>query len=141
MFVRPVIPIFDSFNTSLQAEEPLIHVLYHSNLRLYCSLLLRFILPEVISESEDVLSIDLKEPDISINFNSIFIATMTKQYATDSDTFGTKYLNKLIYTLVKLVLNPFILLILHSIFSTIRKICTDGRQNFRKRRYTRPCIY
>ena len=56
-------------------------------------------------------------------------------------TFGTKYLNKLIYTLVKLVLNPFILLILHSIFSTIRKICTDGRQNFRKRRYTRPCIY
>ena len=94
MFVQSVIPIFDSFNTSLQAEEPLIHVLYHSNLRLYCSLLLRFILPEVISESEDVLSIDLKEPDISINFNSIFIATMTKQYATDSDTIGTSELKK-----------------------------------------------
>ena len=45
MFVLSVIPIFDSFNTFLQAEEPLIHILYHSTLRLHRSLLSRFILP------------------------------------------------------------------------------------------------
>ena len=57
-------------------------------------------------------------------------------------TFGPKYLNKLIYTLANLVLTSdfakVLLLIpqsnLHceSIFSTIRKICTTGRQNVRK---------
>ena len=39
IFIQSVIPIFDSFNTFLQAEEPLIHILYHSTLRLYRSLL------------------------------------------------------------------------------------------------------
>ena len=45
MFVQSVISVFDSFNTFLQAEEPLIHILYYSTLRLYRSLLSRFILP------------------------------------------------------------------------------------------------
>ena len=47
MFVQSVTPIFDSFNTFLQAEEILIidsyTVLYHSTLRLYRSLLSAFI--------------------------------------------------------------------------------------------------
>ena len=60
MFVQSVIPIFDSYNTFLQAEEPLIHILYHSTLRLYRSLLPRF---QVNSESDDVLSIDLEDTD------------------------------------------------------------------------------
>ena len=34
MFVQSVIPLFDSFNTFLQAEEPFIHVLYQSTMRL-----------------------------------------------------------------------------------------------------------
>ena len=59
MFVQSVIPIFDNFNTFLQAEEILIHILYHSTLNLYRSVLSKFILPEVISESDDVLSMDL----------------------------------------------------------------------------------
>ena len=56
MYVQSVIPLFDSFNTFLQAEEPAIHILYHSTLRLYRSLLSRFILLEVISYSDDVLN-------------------------------------------------------------------------------------
>ena len=68
MFAQPVIPMFDSFNTFLQAEEPLIHILYHSNLRLYRSLLSNFILPEVISESDIVFSIDLEDPDVLKEF-------------------------------------------------------------------------
>ena len=54
MFVQSVIPISDSFNTFLQADEPLIHTLYHSSFRLYCSLVSIFILFEVISESDDI---------------------------------------------------------------------------------------
>ena len=52
MFVQSVTPIFDSFNTFLQAEETFIidsyTVSYHSTLRLYRSLLSTFILLEVI---------------------------------------------------------------------------------------------
>ena len=48
MFIQSVIPIFDSFNTFLQNEEPLIQILYHSTLR-FCHLLLsRFTQREVI---------------------------------------------------------------------------------------------
>ena len=81
MFVQSVIPIFDRFNTLLQTEEALIHSLYHSTLHLYRSLFSRFLLPEVISESDDVLGIDLVVPDVFKDFNSISIQTMTKQYS------------------------------------------------------------
>ena len=52
MFVYFVIPMFDIFNTFLQAKEPLSLILFHFTVHLYCSLLSRFILPEVISESD-----------------------------------------------------------------------------------------
>ena len=55
MFMQSVILIFDSFNSFMQAEEPLIYIFYHATLRWCRSLLSRFILPEVISESEDAL--------------------------------------------------------------------------------------
>ena len=87
MFVKSAIPIFDSFNTFLQAEEPLIprttDILYHSTLLLHCSLLLRFILSEVISEYDDVLSIDLEGSDFLKDFNSIFVGAITKQYTRE----------------------------------------------------------
>ena len=72
MFVQSIIPILNSFKTFLQAKEPLIHILYHSTLRLYRSLLSRFILLEVVSESYDVLIIDLEDPDVLKDFNSVF---------------------------------------------------------------------
>ena len=34
MFIQSVIPIFNSFTTFLEAEKPLIHIFYHSTLRL-----------------------------------------------------------------------------------------------------------
>ena len=73
LFVQSVTSILDNFNSFLQAEEPLINILYHFTLRLCRSLLLRFILPEVISESNE-----LEDSDISEDFNSIFIGAMTK---------------------------------------------------------------
>ena len=89
MFVQSVIPIFDSFNTFLRAEEPLIHILYHSALRLHRSLVSRLILSEVISQSDDVQSINLEDSHVLKDFNIIFIGAMTKQYARDSDIIGS----------------------------------------------------
>ena len=83
-----------SFNTFLQAKEPLIYILYHSTLRLYRSLLSRFILPEVIAEPDGVQSIDLEDPDVLKDFNSVFIGTVTKQYARDSHIIGTSQYKK-----------------------------------------------
>ena len=94
MFFQSVIPIFDSFNTFLQSEEPLIHVLHQSAIRLYRSLLTRFIHAEVISSSEDVLSIDLDNPDFAKGDNEISIGAMTKQYARDNDIIGTSQYKK-----------------------------------------------
>ena len=92
MFVKSLIPIFHSFNTILQPKEPLIPILHHSTLRLYCLLLSIFIRPEFISESDNKLSFDLEDPD----FNSIFIGAMTKQHSRDSDIVGTSEYKKLL---------------------------------------------
>ena len=35
LFIQSVIPIFDSFDQFLQAEEPFIHILYHYTLFLF----------------------------------------------------------------------------------------------------------
>ena len=48
---------------------------------------------EVISESDDVLSIDLEDPDVFKEFNSIFIGAMAQQYAKDSDIIRTSEYN------------------------------------------------
>ena len=63
-------------------------------MRLYRSLLSRFILPEVITEPDCAQSIDLKDPDVLKDFNSVFIGTMTKQYARDSHIIGTSEYKK-----------------------------------------------
>ena len=73
LLVQSVTSIFDSFKNFLEAEEPLINILYHFTLRLCRSLLSGFILPEVISESDE-----LEDPDILEDFSSIFIGAMTK---------------------------------------------------------------
>ena len=88
IFAQSVISIFDRFDTFLQAEKLLIHILYHSFWRLHRLLLSRIILLEVISEGGDVLNIDLEDPNIWKDFNSIFIGAMTKQYARDKDIIG-----------------------------------------------------
>ena len=59
---QSVIRIFDSFNTFLQFGQRMIHVLFS-----------RFILPVVISESDDMLSIDLEDPDVLKDSKSFLI--------------------------------------------------------------------
>ena len=40
-----------------------------------------------------MLSIDLEDPDVLKDFNSMFIGAMTKQYARDSDIIGISEYN------------------------------------------------
>ena len=89
MFIQSVIPFFDSFNTFLQSEVLLIHVLFQSGMWLYRLLLTRFVLPEVIASTDDVLNIDLDDPSILKDYENVFIGLMTKQFARDSDILGT----------------------------------------------------
>ena len=79
-----------------KAEEPLIHIFCHSTLRLYRSLLSRFTLPKVISESVNNLSIVLEEPDVLKYFNSIFIGAINKQYARESEIIGASEYKKIL---------------------------------------------
>ena len=46
-----------------------------------------------MSESDDVLFVDLEDPDVLKDFNSIFIEAMTRQYARDSDIVGISEYN------------------------------------------------
>ena len=94
MFVQSVIPIFDSFNTFLDSEEPLVYVLYDSITRLYRSLLSRFIIPEVISSTDDILSIDIEDPINLKDNKDLFLGIMTKQCAWRCDLIGTTKYNK-----------------------------------------------
>ena len=59
-------------------------------MRLYRSLLTRFVLPEVIASTDDVLNIDLDDPSILKDYENVFIGLMTKQFASDSDILGTQ---------------------------------------------------
>ena len=54
-----------------------------------------------MSESDDVLSIDLEDPDDLKDFNSMFIGAMTKEYARDSDIIETSDYNWYIFVCLK----------------------------------------
>ena len=66
-------------------------------MHLYYSFLSRFTVSEVISESDNVLSIDLENSDVLKDFNSIFITAMIKwQGARGSNIIGTSVYKKLL---------------------------------------------
>ena len=54
-------PSFDAYNTFLQSEEPLVHLLQDRTLNLYKALLSRFIKPDVIAQSEDIRCINIED--------------------------------------------------------------------------------
>ena len=84
MFVC-TIPTFDIFNTYLQSEEPLVHLLYQSTSKLLHSLLSRVVLPEVISAADDLLETYLEDSSNLRDSYVIFIGMTTKQYARRND--------------------------------------------------------
>ena len=63
LFVQSVMPVFDPFNIFLQSEEPLVHLLHESTIKLYKGLLPHFIKTEILSNSNDVLLIDIENSE------------------------------------------------------------------------------
>ena len=87
--MQSAIPIFDPFNTFLQATEPLIHMLHQSAFHLYQSLLSRFVLPEVLADSSnDYDFIDIYEEENLKDHKNIYIGHMTKQFAGEMTSLG-----------------------------------------------------
>ena len=89
LFVQAIMPVFDQFNTFLQSEEPLVHLLHESTIKLYKGLLSRFIKTEIFSTSNDVLLIDIENSESLKELNTIHIGFITKQYAVAEDIIGT----------------------------------------------------
>ena len=96
MFVQSVIPIFDSFNTFLWAEETLIHILYCIILLCVCIAHYFQHLSYLKLSKKQIMCIDVEDLDVSKDFNSIFIGAMAKQYSRDSDIIRTSEYKKTI---------------------------------------------
>ena len=68
LFVQSIMPSFDAYYTFLQSEEPLVALLQNRTLNLYKALLSRFIKPDIIAQSDDILyALILKIPQIIKN--------------------------------------------------------------------------
>ena len=87
-------PSFDAYNTFLQSEEPLVHLLQDRTLNLYKALLSRFIKPDVIAQSEDIRCINIEDSTNYREYSSIRIGFSTKQYALSKDLIGTSKYTK-----------------------------------------------
>ena len=89
LFVQSTMPVFNKFNTFLQSEEPLVHLLHESTIKLYKGLLSRFVKTEIFSNSNDILLIDIENSESLKELNTIQIGFITKQYAVAEDIIGT----------------------------------------------------
>ena len=63
LFVQSVTPILDQFNTFQQSEEPLVHLLHESTMKLYKGPLSCFIKTGILSKSNNVLLIDTENSE------------------------------------------------------------------------------
>ena len=79
---------FDQFNIFLQSEEPLVHLLHESTIKLYKGLLSHFIKTEILSNSKDVSLIDIENSECLKELNIIHIGFITKQHAVAEDIIG-----------------------------------------------------
>ena len=78
----------------MESEEPLVHLLQDSTLNLYKALLSRFIKPDVIAQSDDILCIDIEDSTNYKEYSSIHIGFFTKQYALSKDLIETSKCTK-----------------------------------------------
>ena len=98
LFVQSVTPAFDIYNTFLQSEEPLVHLLQESTLNLYKALLVRFIKPHIIAQNDNIFSTDTEYSTGYKESSSVHIGYSTMQYALSKDFVETsnyaKFLNE-----------------------------------------------
>ena len=71
----------DIYNTFLQSEESLVHLIQESILNFWKTLLACFIKPHITAQSDDILSIDIKDSTIYKESLSVHFRYFAKQRA------------------------------------------------------------
>ena len=94
--MQSLVSVIHSFNTILQAEQPLIHVLCESVDTLYCQFLTRCVDPRKVTAAEEILKhaildIELTEENL---LSCVFIGFITKQNAIKEELIGTSKYKK-----------------------------------------------
>ena len=87
-------PSFDAYNTFLQSQEPHDHLLQDSTSNLHKALLSRFTRPDIITQSDDILCIDIEDSTSYKEYSFAHIGFSTKQYASSKDLIGTSKYTK-----------------------------------------------
>ena len=84
LFVQQVIEMFDTVNTVLQAEHPLVHVIQQLLATLHRQLLSCFVKPNVITSTSDVVAIDLSSDNI-LSISEVQVGFKALQYAATEE--------------------------------------------------------
>ena len=79
----------DIYNTFLQSEESLVHLIQESILNFWKTLLACFIKPHITAQSDDILSIDIKDSTIYKESLSVHFRYFAKQRALSKDLVET----------------------------------------------------
>ena len=79
----------DIYNTFLQSEESLVHLIQESILNFWKKLLACFIKPHITAQSDDILSIDIKDSTIYKESLSVHFRYFAKQRALSKDLVET----------------------------------------------------
>uniref|UniRef100_H2ZX01 HAT C-terminal dimerisation domain-containing protein n=1 Tax=Latimeria chalumnae TaxID=7897 RepID=H2ZX01_LATCH len=92
-FLHAMLPSFDSFNTLLQTEAPIIHRLYPSMIKLYRSILSCVVLPTAIQNEDSIMKVDFENPDLQKS-DKEFIGFAAMQLIRKNDLEGTSGVDK-----------------------------------------------
>uniref|UniRef100_H3BC19 HAT C-terminal dimerisation domain-containing protein n=1 Tax=Latimeria chalumnae TaxID=7897 RepID=H3BC19_LATCH len=94
-FLHALLPNFDSFNTQLQTEAPMIHRLYPSMIKLYRSILSCVFLPTAIQDEDSIMKVDFQNPDLQKPDKELFIGFAAMQLVRKNDLEGMSGVDKL----------------------------------------------
>ena len=84
LFVQQVIGMFDTLNTVLQAEHPLVNVIHQLLATLHRQLLSCFVKPNVITSTSDVVAIDLSSDNL-LSISEVQVGLQALQYAATEE--------------------------------------------------------
>lgn len=92
LFLQSVIPLFDTFNTVMQTESPMIHTLHISIIELLKDILSRFIKVAIIKSISDITTIEYDNASNQKEDKELFIGFTTRQLLlSDNLLLETRY--------------------------------------------------
>nr|XP_042912499.1 zinc finger BED domain-containing protein 5-like [Parasteatoda tepidariorum] len=84
-FLQSVIPLFESCNTMMQQQAPLIHRFQRELMNLFSNILSRFIKPACIANASSVFEVNFNKSKNQKDDSELVIGGKTRQYIKDSD--------------------------------------------------------